>query len=212
MKCQDSTFYDASKDKQNALIDQEFYPIDNKYNNNMATNDCFLWYKQSDLMLESNTQSADNTPSANHNNQSILCDCTRQNPFNPETIFEKIYIKRSNTFDEVNLIYLQNFVNQIRLNKNYSPFSPYFSTSNFCRTGECRHENESMEFQGDTNSNIWKILPKLAVSHFFINLGWDITYQSGFYTLIRDFKQNYSHIKVFLVSHPAQRPWLMASE
>ena len=99
----------------------------------MATNDWVLWYKQSDLMLESNTQSAD------HNNQSSLYDCTCQNPFNHETTFKNRYIKKSNTFGEVNFFYLQNFANQNFLHKDYPPFSPYFSTSNRCRTGECIH-------------------------------------------------------------------------
>ena len=193
MKCQDYKNNVASEDNQNAVLDPECYL------KNMAAKDWFSWYKQSTLMLESNTSSAD------HNKQSSLCDCSRQNLFNNETTFENRYIKRSNLFGEVNLIYLQNFVNQIRLNKDYPPFSPYFSTSNRCITGECSHENDTMVFQGDTNSDLWNIIPRLDATHVFINLGWerfDINYQLEFSCIIQDFKRQYPHIKVFLIGHP----------
>ena len=53
----------------------------------------------------------------------------------------------------------------------------------------------------------------LDATHVFINLGWehlfDINYQSEFSCLIRDFERQNPHIKVFLISHPAHRPWLM---
>ena len=159
MKCQDYTNYVASEDNQNVVLDPECYLIEHEYNKSLATKDWVSWYKQSTLMLEFNT------PSGHHSKQSSSCDCARQNPVNHETTFENRFIKRSNPFGEVNLIYLQNWVNQIRLNKEYPPFSQYISTSNRCRTGKCSHENETMEFQGDTNSALWNIIPMLDATH-----------------------------------------------
>ena len=70
-----------------------------------------------------------------------------------------------------------------------------------------------MEFKGDTNSALWNIITMLDATHVFINLGWehdfDINYQSEFSCLIRDFKRQYPHIKVFLIIHPSQSPWLL---
>ena len=127
-------------------------------------------------MLESNT------PSADHNNQSSLCDYDRQYPFNNENTFENRYIKKSNPIGEVNMIYLQNFVNQFFLNKDYLPFYPYLSTSNFCIISECIHENNTIAFKVNTNSTLWNIVTDLAATHDFINLGWEqlfyINYQS----------------------------------
>ena len=145
MKFQGYTLYVASKDNQTAVPEPQCYLIDYEYNNNIATNDWVLCYKQITLMLESNT------PSSDQNNQFSLCYSFLPSPFNPEHTFENRYIKIYNPFAEANLIYLQNFANQILLNKQYPPFYPYFSTSNSGRTGECSHENKTMEFNGDTN-------------------------------------------------------------
>ena len=144
---------------------------------------------------------------ADQDQQSSLCDCFRmQQEFSPETTFENRFIKRSTTFGEVNLIYLQNFANHIKLNKQYPPFSPFFSTQDRCKPSECGIGNRTDAFDGDVNATMWHILPKLNATHAFINLGWEhlfnLTKQSELSCNIRDFEQHHPHIKIYLLSHP----------
>ena len=158
------------------------------------------WFRRSTNYLASDTSSADQYQ------QSSLCDCFRGRPFKPEESFENRYIKRSTTFGEVNLIYMQNFINRINMDEQYPPFAPYFSAQDRCKTSYCGIGNRTDAFEGDITATMWEILPKLNATHVFLNIGWehlfDFEKQSELSCNIRDFEKEHPHIKVYLLSHP----------
>lgn len=73
------------------------------------------WHKQSTIELGSDEEHI--------KEQYILCNCYCPFPFSSEYRF----IKRSTPYGEINIIYLQNFRDRIRMIKDYPPFSTYWT-------------------------------------------------------------------------------------
>lgn len=113
---------------------------------------------------------------------------------------------------DIELIYLQNFANEIRLSEAYPPFSPFATNTNSsmlerCTPGEC-HARKDI-FVGDTNRTLWEILPLLNATDVFVNLGWESVFpldsQSNFTCDMEGFMRAHSNIKLYLISHPPHR-------
>ena len=106
----------------------------------------------------------------------------------------------------MNLIYLQNFEDYIRIDSEYPPFSSYFpsSSSKRCAAGHCGPGNRTDAFQGNLNETLENVLPLLNATHAFVNLGWDenynLTAQSKFSCTISEFVQHHPDIEVNLIS------------
>ena len=145
--------------------------------------------------------------------QSHLCDCFRHVPFKPkiERSSESRFIKRSTRFGEINLIYLQAFVDRVTMNKDFPPFSPFLSDGsnmNRCGGGECSSETRSIVFTGNVNETLWSILPRLNTTHAFVNFGYDDeaqTRQSAFSCALTDFERHHPNIRTYLISTPPNR-------
>ncbi|KAL7486981.1 hypothetical protein ACHAW6_012582 [Cyclotella cf. meneghiniana] len=154
------------------------------------------WYKQSTIMTGSYEEHSDQ--------QYSLCDCFRPDPFvarlHALTTYEYRFVKRSTSYGEINIIYLQNFRDRIRLNQDYPPFSSYWSTKR-CKTGECGDINRTFAFDGDTNSTFWTVLPLLKATHVFTNLGWgDFNQLSEFSCKMKEFNVHHPDINTYLMS------------
>jgi hypothetical protein len=159
MKCQDYP------NRTNNNADPECYLIDHEHHQRMGTNNWIEWYQESSRMLVGEFNPMIHSSSQNSNNSSegaqehhqeqhhtvtmsSLCDCFRPSPFRPESTYENRFVKKSTSFGEVNLIFLQNFENVIRMNQQYPPFSPHYVVSSSssqqqqqrCQTGECHAE------------------------------------------------------------------------
>lgn len=186
MRCQDYTLDNSSLP---ITPDPECFVI----NESQRNIDWITWYKESTIALESNKQSG-------------LCDCYRPPRFNPIGTYENRFIKRSTPFGEINLIYLQNYMNLIRMDEEFPPYSSFASTPKRCKTGECNTVNRTDAFQGNLNETLWNILPQLNATHAFVNLGWEKNFpfakQSDFSCTMREFERHHPDIKLYLISHP----------
>ena len=198
MRCQ---YFHSLKVKSGMLPDLECYLIDHKHHSKMSDRSWNSWYKQSTAMLESSGEN-------NIKQQNSLCDCYRPVPFVSSQTYENRFIKRSTPHGEVNLVYLQNFENIIKIDSEYPPFSSYFPTSSSlerCTAGECSRDNRTNAFEGNLNATLEKILPLLNSTHAFVNLGWnslhDLKVQSEFSCVISEFVQHHPGIKVNLIIH-----------
>ena len=194
MKCEDYTNINISQ----AIPEPECYLINEKSHARMNAKDWTSWYEQSTISLDSNETS--------ESQQIGLCDCFRGHHFVARTTYENRYIKRATRFGETTLIYLQNFQNLIRIDKEYPPFAPFLPTPKRCKTGKCGDGYRTNAFEGDLNATLWDILPQLNTTHAFISLGWEdfarFQQQSDFTCVMRDFERSYPDIKLFLISHP----------
>jgi hypothetical protein len=179
MKCRDVTINPAEADEECFVIDER-----------MKQRNWTLWFEESTKALESYQQNS-------------LCDCYRPPKFDPKRTYENRFIKRSTRYGETNLIYLQNYENNIRMNQVFPPYVPYSSASQSCIPGQCGDRTNA--FEGDLKAIMWKVLPMLNATHAFINLGWEHLYgldqQSDFTCVMRDYERRFN-IKVFLISHP----------
>ena len=92
--------------------DSECYLI----NESLETLNWNHWYETSTASLGSNS-----TPDGHE--QSSLCDCYRDSTFTTSTTMENRYIRRRSPFGQLDLVYLQNFENLIRLTKDFPPSS-----------------------------------------------------------------------------------------
>ena len=166
-------------------------------------NNVKIWYKNSTDMLVTT-------------DQSHLCDCFRHVPFKPkiERSSENRFIKRSTRFGEINLIYLQAFVDRVTMNKDFPPFSSFLSDGsniNRCGVGECSSETRTIVFTGNVNETLWSILPRLNTTHAFVNFGWTEyddeaqTRQSAFSCELTDFERHHPNIRTYLISTPPNR-------
>lgn len=168
--------------------------------NERLGSDWISWFKNTTEMLNHDEGSR---------KQSSLCDCFREPAFQPSTSYENRFIKRSTPYGEINLIYLQNFENRIRMDKEFPPFAPFDQTPKRCKTGECGMDVRVDEFDGNTNETLWNIVPKLGATHAFVNRGWEYscTFEdiSDFSCTIREFERQNKDIKVYLITHPPDK-------
>lgn len=193
------------------LISEKFMNCQDHGNYTMQNRDpaCYLvqeripevwtnWYRNTTNMLKSNTSLQ----------QDSLCDCFRAPKFKPAEVYENRFIQRSTPFGQVNLVYLNNFVNKITMNEDYPPFSPFVSSKR-CAPGYCGPLNRTDVFIGNLNDTLWNILPKLNTTHAFVSLGWEHLHgfdsQSKFSCELQNFEKHHPGIKVFLISHPPTR-------
>ena len=160
-------------------------------------------YKRSTVMLEFNS-------TTDHVIQHNLCDCYREAQFSPLTTYENRFVKHKTTYGEINLVYLQNFQDLIRMNKHHPPYSPFWSTENRCSPGECGEENRTNTFSGNTNETIWQVLPLLNTTHAFVSKGWgkDVNgdpIETDISCTLQAFQEHHPHIKMFAITHPASK-------
>ncbi|KAL3782883.1 hypothetical protein HJC23_006935 [Cyclotella cryptica] len=196
MKCQD---YDISTNPvhNSSTLDDDCYLIDQKHHASMKANDWKSFYEESTKMTESgHTES--------NGQQYSLCDCFRSVPFIATTTYENRFIKRKTAYGEVNLIYLQNFVDLVRMNIEYPPFSSFWSEQR-CKPGECSASNRTDAFTGNTGNALW-LLPSLNATHSFVSQGWgNLSHTDDISCAIKDFEHHHPEIAVYLISHPRRR-------
>lgn len=167
------------------------------------------WYKNSTIMLDSKSLSNSNESAVEK--QMSLCDCFRPHTFDPSLTYENRFIQRFTIYGTTNLIYLQNFRNKVRMNKQFPPYSSFDPLINTlahqrCIVGECDDGNRENVFEGNLNDTLWMILPRLNTTHAFVSLGWESWFnfqaQSDFSCTIQDFERHHPEIKVYLITHP----------
>ena len=139
MKCSDMSKYQHVDDNQN---EKECTLINEKIDESQGW---MKWYNIStDMLNDENTQS--------------LCDCHRPNgKYAPETAFENRYTKTKTKYGDVELIYFNSNVNNIRTFKEFPPLSDYTSSSTSkerCKPGHCTAQTKELAFTGDLNSTI----------------------------------------------------------
>ena len=138
--------------------------------------------------------------------QDTLCDCHRDPRTFPRTTYENRYTKRATPYGEINLIFMQNYENNIRVGVDFPPFSSFAPTSRRCRVAECSDKNRENAFEGDLNATLWEILPQLNATHAFINLGWHRLFnfdaQSNFTCTMGEYIEANPGIKLYHISHP----------
>jgi hypothetical protein len=140
--------------------------------------------------------------------QASLCDCYRPIKFRPAQTYENRFIRRSTTFGDINLIYLESFGDLIQMNEDYPPFTSFASTpTKRCKPGECGGVNRTNAFTGNLKETLWKILPRLNATHAFVNHGWSI---SDFSCELQEFERDHPDIKTFYFSHPAEQNYPLA--
>ena len=196
MKCQDynkvltSNQSYTSPDDDCYLINREF-----QLGSEMKGNDWTSYYKESTKMIESNNVNG---------KQYSMCDCYRKHPFSDKTTYENRFIKRQTAYGEINLMYLQNFVDLIRMNKDFPPYSSFWSDKR-CQPGECSDERRSNIFSGNTNETLWEILPKLNATHTFVSSGWGPRFvqTADISCILESFHEHHPNIETYLISHPA---------
>lgn len=189
MNCDDKSLHTHQKER-----DEECFLI-----NEMLFNDWARFYEESTAML-------------NSKNQSSSCDCYRSNVQFPENVFENRYTKRQTPFGEIELIYLQSMVNKIRIDGKFPPYSSYENPER-CQPGECSPSVRENAFEGDLNSTLHHVLPKMCPDkgecHAFVNLGWDNVFnfssQSEFSCVIEEYEQQHPQIKLYLITSPEDK-------
>ena len=130
--------YISTADDSNLPItpDLECFLIDERLPHPGGGNGWNSWYKykKSTDMLSSFSLLVEAGSGHNQSSKS-LCDCYRPSSFRPKQTFENRFIKRSTSFGEINLIYVQNFENYITMSKEYPPFTSFAPTPKRCNTG-----------------------------------------------------------------------------
>jgi hypothetical protein len=159
-----------------------------------------LWFKESTKYLQSNMSYHV------HGSQNSLCDC-----FHPSGTpvrldrSENRFIERVTPFGDVNLVFLQSFINQVRMSAEFPPYASFPPMLKRCKPGECSPENRTIEFEGDVNKTLWH-LPQLNTTHAFVTLGWafwfDFDAISDLSCTIQEFERHHPEIDVYLLSHP----------
>ncbi|KAL3787878.1 hypothetical protein HJC23_000420 [Cyclotella cryptica] len=197
MKCQD---YDPFGNS--STLDDDCYLIEREYLfgvNDMKSSDWKSFYEISTEITGSNLTDSDSQ-------QYSLCDCFRPTPFESRTTYENRFVKRKTSYGEVNLVYLQNFQDLVRMNKDYPPFSSFWSDHR-CKPGECSDSNRTNAFIGDTNSTLW-LLPHLNATHVFVSQGWGpwpFAQTVDMSCSIKNFESHHPSISTYLISHPLLR-------
>ena len=197
MECQDLI---ETQHNKGLLSDESCYLIDHEHHQKMGLKDWNKWYSQSTAMLTKDEE------------QVALCDCFRDVPFTPQGTYENRFIQRLTPHGTVNLVYLQNFRNLVRIDQEFPPFAPFgFSKhpSARCVPGSCGGANRTNAFSGSLNETLWTILPLLNATHAFVSLGWDDKwggFKNGFHKdqklscVIQDFEAHHPHTKVEIIT------------
>ncbi|VEU36423.1 unnamed protein product [Pseudo-nitzschia multistriata] len=129
-----------------------------------------------------------------------LCDCYRSNKkgFKPDSTFENRFFKKPTPFGEITLVYIQNFLDDVTMNKHFPPFTSFEPNPQRCKPGNCL--DRTIGFQGNLSAILWNIVPKFNPTHVFANSGWTFVDYS---CEVRDFSRHYPGIKSYLISHPS---------
>lgn len=130
--------------------------------------------------------------------------------------FENRFIKRYTQYGEINLIYLQSFVDKITMNEDYPPISSFLldadsdSNKTRCGVGKCNANKRKISFTGTVNDTLWNILPQLNATHAFINFGWiendddNQTKESKLACALNEFSKHHPNIKTHRMTTPPQ--------
>ena len=143
-----------------------------------------------------------------------LCDCYRPLEFTPSATFENRFVRRSTQYGgAINLVYLQSFENNVRMNEDFPPFAPYEfyddvanAANNYnatattrCKPGLCGAATRTNAFEGDVIETLRSIVPKLNATHVFVQSGWQFVDLS---CELWEFETNHPGIRAFLITHP----------
>ena len=196
MRCQDFIAYNQSS---SASPDPECYVIEHESHGKMSPLDWNEWYNQSTTML------------AKPDEQESLCDCFRPVRFRPATTYENRFIRRQTPYGILNLVYLQNFQNQVRIDQDYPPFSPFETRApRQCAPGTCSQDRRVNAFAGTLNETLSTVLPLLNATHALVNLGWEFNFpfehERRLSCDLRAFEGRHPGLAVDLITHvPARR-------
>lgn len=192
MRCQDFIAYNQSL---SASSDPECYLIEHEYHGKMSPLDWNDWYNQSTNML------------AKTDEQESLCDCFRPVPFRPATTYENRFIRRQTPYGILNLVYLQNFQNLVRIEQDYPPFAPFETRApQRCAPGTCSHDRRVNAFAGTLNETLSTVLPLLNATHALVNLGWEFQFpftrdEGRLSCDLRAFEGRHPGLAVDLITH-----------
>ena len=130
-------------------------------------------------------------------------------------IAEYRFLKRSTSYGEINMVYLQSFKDLVQMSSEFPPFASFFPSSEGsyrCKPGECSPENRTVVFKGNLNDTMWNILPLLNTTHAFVNHGWrgiNKDYRPSkmpqFSCQMNEFTKHYPNIKMGFISHVPER-------
>jgi len=188
MKCGDQ--------RQNGTEDISCFLIDHESHKRKGELQWTAWYKTSSDFLQEKQGKGQH-----------LCDCFRPKHFDARKTYENRFVEQRTSFGTTRLIYLQNFLNNIRMGSNFPPFTDHFSEpKERCRVGECGQENRTNLFKGNVNATMWNMLPRLNATHAFVQLGWDhrfgLAEKSKFSCTLQKFQQDHPDLLVSLISNP----------
>jgi len=193
MRCGD--FY-KTNNQSSVMADKECFLINEKMRYNKAEWTWNDWYKDTTTML------------GKDDDQESLCDCHRSQK--AYEAVENRFIERKTKYGNLRLVFLQNYRNSIKIDKDFPPFSPFVSHSlERCAPGTCSPDNRNDAFSGNLPLTLWTILPLLNASHAFVSLGWSHLFgfeqEKEFSCTIKEFEEHHPHIKVDLISHVPHR-------
>ena len=147
--------------------------------------------------------------------QNALCDCFRKQEMGyRHLIAEYRFLKRSTSYGEINMVYLQSFKDLVQMSSEFPPFASFFPSSEGsyrCKPGECSPENRTVVFKGNLNDTMWNILPLLNTTHAFVNHGWagmknhPPSKMPQFSCKMNEFTKDYPNIKMGFITHVPER-------
>ena len=94
----------------------------------------------------------------------------------------------------------------LRMNQDFPPFTPYYTTSDTrCEPGACgraeQGEGDSINaWTGSLIEGVNTIVPMLGATHLLVNAGWD--WERDISCDLAEFAKQHPEIKVSYLSHP----------
>ncbi|MDA9766559.1 hypothetical protein N9D08_00885 [bacterium] len=124
--------------------------------------------------------------------------------FDVHTTIENRFITRQGSFGQIDLIYLQSFVDLVRMTDNFPPFTAD-SVHSRCDPGHCKLNRSTVRFEGNVSATLQSILPMLGITHAFVSAGWNdnIDYLSELSCTLKDFSDTHPDVKLYLITRPA---------